>query len=128
MAVFLDWIGSLRIRHRSKHRVELCLSRSTSIAGWVLVAAGGATAAIAWPISIALAAIPALVAAGGLLLGTLRRTLVFDRDDGLLRVEQTILGISGSHRRCRVLNTRGLPGGLPRNEPDRWDCRRSWHP
>jgi hypothetical protein len=92
--VFLDWIGSLRIRHRSKHRVELCLTRATSVAGWVLVGAGGATGAAAWTVSAWLAILPALVAAGGLLLGTLRRTLVFDRDDGLLRVEQTILGIT----------------------------------
>jgi hypothetical protein len=34
-----------------------------------------------------------LLIALGVLLGTLRRTLVFDRDDGLLRSEQRILGI-----------------------------------
>jgi hypothetical protein len=33
-----------------------------------------------------------VLAIGGLL-GTLRRTLIFDRDDGWLRIEQRILGI-----------------------------------
>jgi len=34
-----------------------------------------------------------LIAGTGILLATLRRTLVFDRDDGLLRSEQRVFGI-----------------------------------
>ena len=86
----LDWLGSVQIRKRSANRVELDLTRATAWTGWGLAGAG---ARVAW-----IGPMWALVAGGvllgvGLLLGTLRRHLVFDREDGLLRSEQTIMGI-----------------------------------
>jgi hypothetical protein len=113
--VFLDWIGSLRIRQRSSNRVELCLTRSTSIAGWAMASDAAALTAAATPVSLWLAAVPGVIAALGLVLGTLRRTLVFDRDDGLLRVEQQLIGITTRaaiplfHLRAVVLAARVAP-------------------
>src|SRR5437868_9862519 len=75
---------------RTPSRVELDLTRATAWTGWGLTAAGVwfATVGIIW------AKLGAVCLIGlGVLLGTLRRKLVFDRDDGLLRSEQRILGI-----------------------------------
>src|SRR5258706_8760701 len=85
-----DWLGSVQVRKRSSTRVELNLTRATAWTGWGLAAAGIwlATLKPSWAIVLGL-----FVAAVGVLLGTLRRKLVFDREDGLLRSEQTILGI-----------------------------------
>lgn len=86
----LDWLGSVQIRRRTPSRVELDLTRATAWTGWGLSAAG------LWLVTLgalwALLAGVFVLAVGGLL-GTLRRTLIFDRDDGLLRIEQRILGI-----------------------------------
>jgi hypothetical protein len=92
----LDWIGTLRVRARSPRRLELCLTRSTSIAGWVVVAAGVGIGLLAmrWALPRIAWAIPALVILFGALLASMRRELVFDRDDGVLRIEQTLLGIA----------------------------------
>ncbi|MEO8553332.1 MAG: hypothetical protein ABI678_25340 [Kofleriaceae bacterium] len=86
----LDWLGSVQIRRRSASRVELDLTRATSWTGWGVATAG---ARLAWigPIWALIAG--GLLVASGILLGTLRRRLVFDREDGLLRSEQRILGI-----------------------------------
>ena len=86
----LDWLGSVQVRNRTPSRVELDLTRATAWTGWGLTAAGVwfATLGIIW------AKLGAVFLIGlGVLLGTLRRKLVFDRDDGLLRSEQRILGI-----------------------------------
>jgi hypothetical protein len=88
--VVLDWLGSVQIRKRTPSRVELDLTRATAWTGWGLAAAGTWLASLAalWAI------FGGIVLIGlGVLLGTLRRTLVFDRDDGLLRSEQRILGV-----------------------------------
>ena len=92
----LDWIGTLRIRSRSARRVELCLSRSTTFAGWVVVAAGLALGAACWRFAApAIAwALPGLVLGLGALLATVRRELVFDRENGVLEIEQRLLGIA----------------------------------
>jgi hypothetical protein len=111
----LDWIGSLRIRRRSSTRVELCLSRATAVAGWALLAVGLSAAVALWHLSLWLAAIPGVGAAFGLLLATLRRELVIDRDDGLLRVEQRVLGLASRtsiplfHLRAVVIAARAEP-------------------
>jgi hypothetical protein len=111
----LDWIGSLRIRSRSTTRVELCLSRATAFAGWILLG-GGALAALAlWRFSLVFAAVPGLVAIFGLVLATLRRELVVDRNDGLLRVEQRVFGLASRaaiplfHLRAVVIAARAEP-------------------
>src|SRR5262249_37203357 len=62
-SLMLDWIGSLRIRRRSSTRVELCLSRATAVAGWLLLALGALAAALLWHFSLWLAAIPGVGAA-----------------------------------------------------------------
>jgi hypothetical protein len=85
----LDWLGSVQIRTRTSTRVELDLTRATAWAGWVLCALGGYCVVLggAWIL------LGVAVFGLGMLLATLRRKLVFDRDEGLLRSEQRILGI-----------------------------------
>jgi hypothetical protein len=85
----LDWLGSVQIRKRSANRVELDLTRATSWTGWG-VAAGGAR--VAWIGPLWALVVGGVLLASGLLLATLRRRLVFDREDGLLRSEQRIFG------------------------------------
>lgn len=86
----LDWLGSVQVRNRSGTRVELELTRATAWTGWG-IAAGGvwlATLDGMWATLLG-----AVILGIGVLLGTLRRSLVFDREDGLLRSEQRIFGI-----------------------------------
>jgi hypothetical protein len=92
----LDWLGSVQIRNRSGSRVELDLTRATTWTGWAFVAGGTSLVLVAawWA-----HALGAVLVAIGVLLATLRRKLVFDRDDGLLRTEQRILGV---HRRTAI--------------------------
>jgi hypothetical protein len=86
----LDWLGSVRIRKRTPSRVELDLTRATAWTGWAIAGAGVRVIVI----NAIWATIAGMVLIGaGVLLATLRRTLVFDREDGLLRSEQRILGI-----------------------------------
>jgi len=85
----LDWLGSVQIRTRSSTRVELDLTRATAWTGWLLSALGG--------YGVTRGGLWAMLGVGvlglGILLATLRRKLVFDRDEGLLRSEQRIFGI-----------------------------------
>ena len=86
----LDWLGSVQIRTRTEERVELDLTRGTAWTGWGIAAAG------AWLLflsSVWATVGGAIVISLGGLLGTLQRKLIFDRRDGLLRIEQRILGI-----------------------------------
>jgi len=85
----LDWLGSVQIRTRNSSRVELDLTRATAWTGWVLGVIGGYLCTLGrW------ATLGGVVVLGvGVLLATLRRRLVFDRDEGLLRSEQRIFGI-----------------------------------
>ncbi len=85
----LDWLGSVQIRKRSSSRVELDLTRATAWTGWGLSALGGYLCVRGgWTV------LGGIVVFGlGILLATLRRTLVFDRDEGLLRSEQRVLGV-----------------------------------
>ncbi len=106
----LDWLGSVQIRTRSSTRVELDLTRATAWTGWALAAIGGYVMAYhrGW---LTLGGMVLLAA--GVLLGTLRRKLIFDRDDGLLRSEQRILGVRRRaaiplfHLRAVVVAARG---------------------
>jgi hypothetical protein len=87
--IVLDWLGSVQIRKRTDTRVELALTRATAWTGWALGALGGYLCLRGgWAM---LAGV--FVLGLGVLLGTLRRKLVFDRDEGLLRSEQRIFGI-----------------------------------
>jgi hypothetical protein len=86
----LDWLGSVQIRRRTASRVELELTRATAWSGWALAGLGAWL--VAQPQLWARAAgVVAILT--GTLLGTLRRSLVFDRDAGLLRSEQRVLGV-----------------------------------
>ncbi|MGE5183831.1 MAG: hypothetical protein ACM31C_17295 [Acidobacteriota bacterium] len=86
----LDWLASVQIRKRTASRVELDLTRATAWTGWALVALGSwmVTLHSLW---VLLAGI--LVLGFGILLATLHRKLVFDREEGLLHSEQRIFGI-----------------------------------
>jgi hypothetical protein len=86
----LDWLGSVQIRGRTSTRVELELTRGTAWTGWALAIGGGylMTLGMLWA-----SALGAIGLALGIVLGTLKRRLVFDREEGLLRSEQRILGI-----------------------------------
>jgi hypothetical protein len=86
----LDWLGSVQIRKRTPARVELALTRATAWTGWVLAIAGARILVIGalWAVFAG-----TVVTGAGILLATLRRKLVFDRDDGLLRSEQRVFGI-----------------------------------
>lgn len=105
----LDWLGSVQIRKQTDERVELDLTRGTSWTGWALAGAG------AWLVFLssmwATIGGVILLAIGGLL-GTLQRRLTFDRRDGLLHIEQRILGIRRSaaiplfHLRAVVVSAR----------------------
>ncbi|HEX2686400.1 MAG TPA: hypothetical protein VHN14_07270 [Kofleriaceae bacterium] len=105
----LDWLGSVQIRKRSDTRVELDLTRATAWAGWVLGALGGYLCTLGHWVTFA----GVLVFGLGILFATLRRTLVFDREDGLLRSEQRILGVRRRaaiplfHLRAVVVAARG---------------------
>jgi len=86
----LDWLGSVQIRTRTSSRVELDLTRATAWTGWAIAAVGGY---LLW-LSHVWATLGGIVMiAAGLLLATLRRKLVFDREEGLLRSEQRIFGV-----------------------------------
>lgn len=89
-----DWVGSLRVRERTSGRVVLALSRTTQTAGLALLVVGGLVAALAWPVSVWLAFLPGLVALLGVLLATLRRQLVIDKEAGVLRVDQSAFGLA----------------------------------
>lgn len=117
-----DWIGSLRIRERSSERVVLALSRSTQLAGLLLLLAGALMSLRAWPVSVWLAFLPAMVALFGAVLVTLRRELTVDREAGVLRVVQSAFGMGNRQvvplfhlravviiARPRVEGVRGLP-------------------
>jgi hypothetical protein len=86
----LDWLGSVQIRKRTSTRVELELTRATAWTGWILAALGVWLVVLgaAWSIVLGV-----FVGAAGVLLGTLRRSLIFDREEGLLRSEQRVLGV-----------------------------------
>lgn len=86
----LDWLGSVQIRRRTGARVELELTRGTAWTGWAFAAAGVGLLSLT-PLWTAL--LGAFALAAGILLGTLRRSLIFDRDEGLLRSEHRILGV-----------------------------------
>lgn len=86
----LDWLGSVRIRKRTASRVELDLTRATGWTGWGLTGAG-IRVAMFGALWTTIAGV--MLIGSGVLLATLRRTLVFDREDGLLRSEQRIFGI-----------------------------------
>jgi hypothetical protein len=112
----LGVLGSLRVSRRSARRIELALTRSTHVVGWTLTVASVALAVWLATWSVWGAALPALVAALGLVVATMRQHLVFDREDGVLRIEQRLAGIPSSaviplfHLRAVVVKSRPRGG------------------
>lgn len=107
----LDWLGSVQVRKRTPTRVELDLTRATAWTGWA-IAGLGTWIVFAWhALWVTFAGL--LVLGLGALLATLRRKLMFDRSDGLLRIEQRILGVRRRaaiplfHLRAVVVSARG---------------------
>ena len=92
-----DWVGSLRVvtgqPAESGRRLELRLTRATEIIGWLCALLGLGMAIRAVQISPWLAIMPLLLVVAGMLLASLRRRLVFDRDGGVLRIEQSVFGL-----------------------------------
>lgn len=118
----LDWIGTLKIRARGGRRLELGLTRSTVAAGWVVTLLGAILAAAAWRAELPrlVWVVPGVVVLLGLILATMRRELVFDGDDGVLRIEQRVLGLASRavvplfHLRAVVISARDGAGMGPR--------------
>lgn len=86
-------LGSLRIRRRSPRRIELAVSRATHLLGWVTTAVGMIAGLwlVTW--SLAAAAAAGLLALGGAVVATMRHDLCFDRDDGVLRIDERLAGL-----------------------------------
>ena len=89
----LDWFASVAVASRSERRVELVLTRATAWAGWAVLTLALLLAPLAWSVAHALLLGPGALAVFGLALATVRRRMIFDSDDGLLRVEHRILGV-----------------------------------
>lgn len=109
-----EWIGSLRVRECSPMRVVLSLSRTTWVVGWLLVAAGAYLGFVVWPIAPFLTVLPGAIVVIGALLATMHRELVFDREAGILRMEQRAFGMKSRavvplfHLRAVVIEARSL--------------------
>ncbi len=88
-----DWIGSLRVRERTETRVVLRLSLTTQLLGWAILVPALYGIWLVWPVSRWLSVGPLVVAGLALLLATTRRELIFDREAGVLRVDQRVLGL-----------------------------------
>ncbi|MBP6841672.1 MAG: hypothetical protein KA190_30510, partial [Kofleriaceae bacterium] len=112
----LDGLGSLRLRRRDAHHVELTLSPLTGLLGGGVGLLGLLVVAWLAPLSWVLALVPGAVAAAGVATATLRRRLVFDRDDGVLRVEQHVLGFASRATiplfHLRAVVVKAHPGAL----------------
>lgn len=86
-------LGSLRIRRRSARRIELALSRATHAAGWIASALGAAGGLWLGAWSTVAAVVAGIFALAGLVIATMRHDLCFDRDDGVLRIDQRLAGL-----------------------------------
>ena len=112
----LDWVGSLRVQNRTSLRVELSLSRTTRIVGWLVSLCGLYAAYWTWSLSYWYALIPFAIVVAGAMLVTLRRQLDFDRDAGVLRIDQRTFGIGRKtvvplfHLRAVIVAARGVDG------------------
>ena len=86
-------LGSLRIRRRSARRIELAVSRATHATGWVATVSGAIGGAWLAGTSLVAAVAAGLVALAGLVIATMQHDLCFDRDDGVLRIDQRLAGV-----------------------------------
>lgn len=118
-----EWLGSLRVDEHSPGRAVLRIRRSTRWAGIAICALGVLLTAWVWSVWPALALIPGSLAVVGLVVATLQRELVVDRQAGVLRVQQRFLGLGTNavvplfHLRAVVVTARPEteePGGRRR--------------
>jgi hypothetical protein len=86
-------LGRLRIRRRSARRLELALTRTTALVGWITTTAGAIAGLWLVTRSLWAAAVAGLLAIGGAVIATMRHDLAFDRDDGVLRIDQRLAGL-----------------------------------
>lgn len=113
----LDWIGSLRIREASPLRVELGLSRSTRVVGLLILVAAIYALRWLWPVSAWLALAPGALVLLGAALVSLERSIVFDRNAGVMEVQQRLFGLGSRtvvplfHIRAVVIQARSGSGG-----------------
>jgi hypothetical protein len=89
----LGLVGTLRVRARSARRLELALTRTTHVVGWTVTLAGAAIGLVVATWSLWATILPGVLAGFGLLVATMRQRLVFDREDGVLRIEQRLAGV-----------------------------------
>ncbi len=114
-----DWVGSLKLRERSPTRVMLTLSRATQVVGAIVCAFGIFATTQLWPVSPWLGALAIVTAAAGLVLATMTRRLIFDRDAGVLRIEHRTAGIPTTsvvplfHLRAVVVKRQSAVGSAP---------------
>ena len=87
-------LGRMKVRRRTTARIELGLDRLASALGWVAVVIALALAVIAAPIANWLAVVALIGAAVAALVATARHQLVFDREDGVVRIERRVAGIT----------------------------------
>jgi hypothetical protein len=112
----VDWIGSLRLEQRGQARLVLSLSRGTHLLGAGMIAVGALAAARLWSTSALAVVVAAVLAAAGAVLASLERRLTFDRDAGVLELEQRTFGIGNRttvplfHLRAVVVVARQTPG------------------
>jgi hypothetical protein len=111
-----DWIGSLKLSERSAHRVVLSMTTTTRVYGWVLTLLGVLMTLPVWFVSPWAALLPVLAVLLGVTLVSLRRTLTFDRQAGVLSLEQRTFGIASRdeiplfHLRAVVVMAQAGPG------------------
>ncbi len=86
-------LGSLRIRRRSARRIELAVSRLTHALGWVTAAVAAIAGLWLATWSVTIGVIAGLIAVGGAVVATMRHDLCFDRDDGVLRIDERLAGL-----------------------------------
>jgi hypothetical protein len=86
-------LGSLRVRRRSARRIELTVSRATHAVGWLVSAAGALGGVWLAAHSLFAAVLAGGLALGGVVIATMRHDLCFDREDGVLRIDQRIAGV-----------------------------------
>jgi hypothetical protein len=115
----LDWVGSLRITERSSARIVLRLSKTTRLLGSLALIAGLLGLLRLWGGPLWLLSIPGVLAVGGLLLMSLERTLIIDRQAGVLEVHQKMFGIGSRsvvplfHLRAVVVSARPTASSGP---------------
>ncbi|MEZ4404345.1 MAG: hypothetical protein R3B06_30270 [Kofleriaceae bacterium] len=109
----LPELGTMKVRARSQSRIELGMGRAPAVVGWPLIVGGLWLAVVVAPIAAWLAVAALAVAALGWTMVTARHHLVFDTDDGVLRIDRGVLGLGARavvplfHLRAVAVRCRG---------------------